>query len=146
MASSQLTTKSTKVRDSAELQKLCEQWQTVLRLRDWHIEARFANSADMSGHNRGECHANMHHKTATILLLPPEGSDAPTEKTLLHELLHVHLNTLDVPSERSAEEEVVINLISGALYECAQAIRTALQRVPKKKGRRKSQDSPRPQK
>lgn len=107
-----------------ELQQLTAQWRAVLRLQDWDVKVRFAHTSDMSGHNRGECRTNMNEKSAEILLIPTgDSEDKPEELTLIHELLHIHINTLDVRDERGTEEEQVINTLAKALYGLAVSLR-----------------------
>jgi hypothetical protein len=118
-----------------ELKQLCSQWQSVLRLQDWTIDPKFVKSSEMSGHNRGECHCIITQKEAEIRLLPEGLSDKPVELVLIHELLHCHLNSLHVPSDRDDEEEQVINALSKTLYSFAITVRDQLK--AKKSPRRK---------
>lgn len=102
-----------------ELQRLTKFWQKVLRLQDWELEVRITRGRDMAddGH-QGECHYIQSLKQAKILIVDP--IDYPSEawepqdieRTLCHELLHLHFapfyseKSEDDP-ERTAQEQAI---------------------------------------
>lgn len=120
-----------------ELAVLCKQWQAVLRLQDWSIKPTITRSSDMDGHNIGECHSSLQQKEATVKILHPDQTDKPAELVLIHELLHCHLNALQIPNERHVEEEQVINALSKAFYGLAVTLRETLKPKAKKPTGRK---------
>lgn len=108
------------------LETLCKGWQAGLRLQDWKVQVRYAHASEFERQAIGQCRCNMNNKTAEILILPNDGSEPMAEEmVLIHELLHLHLNNLDVPGERGTEEEQVINCVAEALHTLMCAVRTA---------------------
>lgn len=116
-----------------ELKKLCEMWQKRLRLQDWRIDAKFADSAEMDG-AQGRAHFQREKKLGVIGILRPESFDETDdyykafpdifdiERTLLHELLHVPFDGLfeveeDTDEHKHAAQEQAIELLTDALYE-----------------------------
>jgi hypothetical protein len=80
-----------------ELKSLCSEWQERLRLRDWKVVARIKRVASFDVSNmQGECSWTLENKTAFIKILDTiDYSDdcvfpQDQEKTLVHELLHLH--------------------------------------------------------
>jgi hypothetical protein len=85
----------------ADLRRLLERWQKLLRLQQWHIKIRYARSREMlipddGTISWGRCMLNDNHLRATILILHPDdyadedGRDE-IESTIVHELLHVQM-------------------------------------------------------
>jgi hypothetical protein len=110
---------------NTEVQESCEQWQKVLRLQDWVIKAGIYRERDMHlGKCCGECEWNLKTKIATIRILDPIDypdnliMDQDMEKTLVHELLHLHFGPLyadtDDTSINDAQEQA-IDCIANAL-------------------------------
>ncbi len=73
-------------------------WQKVLRLQDWNIQAVVVRRRDMELECvQGECEPQLSNKRATIRLLDPvdylPDNEWPQdmERTLVHELLHLHM-------------------------------------------------------
>lgn len=76
-----------------QLEKLCRQWQERLRLQDWCIRVRFARYEEIN--TQGQVTWEAAHPDARILIQPMKYSTEkeardPLEKTLVHELLHLH--------------------------------------------------------
>ncbi len=90
----------------AELQELCQKWQRVLRLQDWRINVKFVDTEHIPDNALGACKVFADSKLALIKLSRPEAIDKTdgfsaafpymddTERTLVHELLHIHLDGL----------------------------------------------------
>lgn len=119
------TGRSTEDRKRARLENLCALWQQGLRLNDWKVDVKFAHSSEFSGHHRGECRTNMNEKSAEVLILPTDGreEEKAEELVLIHELLHIHLNTLNIPDDRETETEQVINCLSETMYNLMLTVR-----------------------
>ncbi len=97
-------------------------WQRILRLQDWDVKAKVKRRGDSQGHI-----IIVHEsKKAQIILLDPVDWDPETdwdqdhEKTLVHELVHLHvtpiLRGLDRPDDGSRDilEEQAVDLIAEA--------------------------------
>lgn len=104
-----------------EAQEACAVWQQRLRLMDWHILVKIKREREFSRSERAaEVGIDWPHKESEIYLLDP--LDYPPtcfalqdhEFTLVHELLHIHMNAIhDDPDLRALEQ--AINSIAGAL-------------------------------
>jgi len=113
-----------------QLQQACREWQRRLRLEDWRVTVRFQDWVSMSTIGRsGEVQWNLQAKSAVISILPPgqrcdgnpEMAEGDWERTLVHELLHLHLaawDTCDGSLEDAAQEQA-INAMSEALVTLA---------------------------
>ena len=110
----------------AELDARLAHWQGVLRLRDWDVKIRMKRARDMTGASivQGHCSWVLPIKTALITLLDP--IDYPTdtewgqdtEKTIVHELLHLQFAPFDdfpAGSPHDIAVEQAIELIAAAL-------------------------------
>lgn len=116
--------------EGANLEALVEKWQRILRLRDWRISVRWAESEEMEN-NSGSCRVHNDGKMATIKVLAPSAYnptsdmyklDPPdTEQIVVHEMLHIHFDMLmnhDDPSDHEQTmQEQAIEFISQALVE-----------------------------
>lgn len=85
-----------KSQDSAK--DALHRWQHRLLLLDWEIEVKIARAADFTKADRhGEVLYSEDKKMAIIKLLDPIDADSKSqwtldhEKTLVHELIHLHL-------------------------------------------------------
>lgn len=100
-----------------DLADLCHLWQTRLRLRDWNIEVRFVGHDELEGDGLGRCLINKDHKKAIIKVLREEdrsGCDkGHVERTLIHELLHLHFEAFWDDAKKQ-EMETTINILSAA--------------------------------
>jgi hypothetical protein len=101
-------------------QALCEYWQGILRLQDWDVKVVIARGREfVTGEgSQGECTWQLPTKQALIKLIDP--IDYPTdtkwpydpEKTLVHELLHLHFAPLGLSDDKEIEQEQAIDLIA----------------------------------
>lgn len=76
-----------------DLERLCREWQQRLRLQDWQIRIRWAEMEEIGG--QGNVSWQPSHPDALIKVKRTEHSREPElrdplEKTLIHELLHLH--------------------------------------------------------
>lgn len=100
-----------------KLKQLCEEWQEILRLRDWEIALKMVHLSEMSGIGEcGDIDVFPEMRQAAIRLVFPEElakTEMPVyclERTLLHELLHIYFAPFDTPDDtplRVAEEQAV---------------------------------------
>lgn len=108
-----------------EAQVACREWQEILRLRDWDITVGIRRKKDLStGESAGEINWIFRKKMAKISLLSPLDWEEPCdwaqdhEKTLVHELIHIHLITWSqLVKETDVELEQAIESLSCALVE-----------------------------
>lgn len=78
----------------------CAYWQPVLRLQDWDVEARFARSHEMrSKTSLGQASIDAYRRARILVLDPLDYTsddhwpiDRDPEATLVHELLHLHVD------------------------------------------------------
>ncbi len=118
-----------------DIQDLTYEWQRILRLQDWDIRTYFATPDELPD-NEGNVLTWGDSKEAIVKVMHPfEVKDADSERDknfpydpeqiLVHELLHIHLDTVteEVPSdaERLLEEQA-IELISKALVDLKRGI------------------------
>lgn len=108
-----------------ELSALCREWQGILRLQDWDVKVRVVRqSSFMVPDAQGECRWVVTKKSALIQLLDP--IDYPTdiewpydmERTLVHELMHLHsaaFDTFENGSMESAALEQMIECVADGL-------------------------------
>lgn len=98
-------------------------WQRRLRLQDWHVTVEVVRGRKLDDLNLGECHSNLENKEAKIFLRDPIDYDPQSmipshpERTLVHELLHLHCLPFD-PKNNTLEAtalEQAINCIASAL-------------------------------
>lgn len=106
-------------------------WQRTLRLQDYDIAYRVVRESALGSGLLGRCHTSVSKKEALIQLaeLPDatQGSwpELPIdwERTLVHEMLHIHLHLLKIPvsgAENDAEERA-IEALSGVLVSLTRA-------------------------
>ena len=113
-----------------ELEERVTYWQNILRLRDWKIAVKYADSSDEVDNNAGQCLAHQHTKTAVIKLIKPEAFNPTSpfsqafpenldeETTLVHEMLHIHFDGLFIEDDhevREEREEQAIEFVAEAL-------------------------------
>lgn len=115
-----------------ELQKLCAIWQRRLRLQDWQVKLvveRFWDHQKDDELSFARCHWFLHKKQARISMLDPGDFDPsdfehePVEKSLVHELVHLHLAELTEPLEKDTPQwramEQAVHALASALYDLA---------------------------
>jgi hypothetical protein len=113
-----------------QLEQACREWARRLRLQDWRVTVRWQDWVSMSILGRsGEVQWNLQAKSAVVYILPPgqrcdgnpEMAEGDWERTLVHELLHLHLAAWSAPdgSLEDAAQEQAINAIAEALVNLA---------------------------
>jgi hypothetical protein len=125
----------------ADLRRLLERWQKMLRLQQWHIKIRYARSREMLIPDEGtiswgRCMLNDNHLRATILILHPDDYEdqlygsgrEEIEATIVHELLHVQMcgmrDAIKGPDPAGdTVEEQVINVNSELLVALDRELR-----------------------
>jgi hypothetical protein len=95
-------------RDEQELNSCLEEWQRILYLDDWVIQARLIDRPsleEMSGENlQGRNEFNIINKSSVIYVIKADDYANSTvrkycaEKVLVHELLHCKYNWLSPPN------------------------------------------------
>jgi hypothetical protein len=81
------------------LKGLCERWQKILRLRDWRIYTEICRARDMPENVQGHNKIDLLKKKSVIAIIDEvdvhPGSAWPhdPEKTLVHELIHLHFES-----------------------------------------------------
>lgn len=110
-----------------ELKELCAKWQEILRLQDWNIEIRISRARDFEVENAcGECSWVLPRKEALIRILDPLDYSPnhvfpqDMERTLVHELLHLHFAEISEKAEAAGINidtslEQALHGIDGAL-------------------------------
>jgi hypothetical protein len=117
--------------NDGELKVLCRKWQKLLRLQDWEIDCRFADSIETHDQT-GKCRAFPDRRQAIVRILRPEGFDLTDEFTqafddgvdpemsLVHELIHIPLEKLlneDPGEHEKVMQEQAIESIARALLD-----------------------------
>lgn len=110
-----------------ELQELCRKWQERLRLQDWDIVVRLVRKRDFAIKDGvdGECEWESQNKIAIIRILDPIDYDPDCileqdiERTLVHELLHLHFALFREEGIRETLLEQAICAISKTLVALA---------------------------
>ena len=108
-----------------ELDALLAEWQRRLRLRDWDVRIKCVRGYDISlPGTDGTCTWQLETKRAIVEILDPMdyppsrfGYDQDVERTLVHELLHLHFAPFAATDDRLADaaQEQAIDLIAAAL-------------------------------
>ena len=100
------------------LKKLCETWQSRLRINDWTILLRWAKSNELE-HEYGTNAYDPRQMICEIVIKPGCDDNYPdggVEQTLIHELLHLVMHgNVDYEKEDILQERA-INQIADALY------------------------------
>lgn len=110
-----------------QLDAALKEWQKVLQLQDWKVKASIVRGRDMFMEDSAAAvRWTFPKKMATIVLLDPldyePNRDFPQdhEKSLVHELLHLHYAGFDSTEPGSVELDLLeqsIEAISTALVE-----------------------------
>lgn len=111
-----------------ELKELCARWQEILRLQDWNIEIRISRGRDFEGEGEscGQVRWQLSRKEALIRILDPSDYSPDCifpqdmERTLVHELLHLHFAAIsnkahDAGLDIDVDLEQAMHCIDGAL-------------------------------
>src|SRR3990167_913265 len=88
-------------KSNEELETACTEWQKRLRLQDWIVKPKLFRGRDMKMEGcQGECEFQLKNKTAAIRILDAVDYsedyiiEQDMDKTLVHELLHLHFAAL----------------------------------------------------
>jgi len=103
-----------------DFQRVCYYWQNILRLNDWDIEfTRVFSPKDFenTGEVYGECEVDGPMMEAHVKILDTDKVDKgfDIEHTIVHELLHITLNDLDICDCDYEIEERIINGLAKSL-------------------------------
>jgi hypothetical protein len=109
-----------------QAEALCLEWQETLRLQHWDIKLKIArgNGLDLPEGLQGRCEWVLKKRSAFIRLINPMDWDKTIlwpqdmERTLVHELLHLHFAPFDEFPQDSANHvaaEQAIDALSLAL-------------------------------
>lgn len=102
-------------------------WQKVLRLQDWCVKVRLARERDFCHPAQGESEWVLQTKVAIIRVLDSADYSPycilpqDMEKTLVHELLHLHFapfNTEKGTAEDVAQEQAIDCIATGLVALC----------------------------
>lgn len=107
----------------SELETRLAYWQKRLGLEHWQIVIQLKRAKDMRIEDSQGCHESHHSKRMSIIhiLDPIDMVDSPFaqdhEQTLIHELLHLHIDPIQMADTRDHQDlelERAIELISRA--------------------------------
>lgn len=107
-----------------QLREKCSEWQRILRLQDWDVRTSIVRERDMvTKDSNAEISVNVPHRLAQLRMLDPIDysldclNPQDMERSLVHELLHIHLWTFttDLSTTLQDAEEQAINMITNAL-------------------------------
>jgi hypothetical protein len=112
-----------------ELISMCQKWQKILRLQDWVIYTEICRARDIpdgvAGHNK----IDLLKKKSVIAILDEADHDpnaawpCDPEKTLVHELLHLHFETnQELSNGQYIALEQGIDILSNVLVEMNRSI------------------------
>ena len=90
-----------------ELARLCKLWQKRLRLQDWAVGVKLTSAVDAPDH-LGQAVMEPEEMRALVTVR----DDDVAEATLVHELLHLRLNSFGGDDE--PEQQVAMNLLADA--------------------------------
>jgi hypothetical protein len=113
-----------------QLEQKLKEWQKRLRLQDWIIQVRIARANELPENSMGCVHAVLPKKMASIKVLDPIDYDhslmvpQDMEDTLVHELLHLHLEPIlqGIDDSKYIEVEQAIESISFGLVTALREI------------------------
>lgn len=126
--------------DQETLESLLAEWQKTLRLRDWDVVVQLSRIFDMPvADSVGLCTWLMPAKTATIRILDPADYDPAyvhpfdPEKTLVHELLHLHFAPFfpDGEAGENVAHEQAIESIAKALVTVKRGVIPVVDKLAK---------------
>ena len=107
-------------------QELCAEWQKLLRLQDWQVQINMVRAVGMHREGSGgEVNWHVATKAAVISITDPidypENAICPLdiERTIVHELLHLHFVPFvaDDGTPEDESQEQVIHILSEALVK-----------------------------
>lgn len=109
-----------------ELRAKCAEWQKILRLQDWDVRVSIVRENQMlTKESNAEINVNVQHKLARLRVIDPIDyhpdnlNPQDMEKSLVHELLHIHLwqFTEELEGALQDAEEQALNMITDALIK-----------------------------
>lgn len=110
--------------DRPNLDALLRKWSAILKLQDWELIARYVRLWDLREKSEGQATICLRLKMAAIRILDPvDYCDADwkqdVERTLVHELLHIHLEFFGKPASPTDDDmrEQAVESITRALVE-----------------------------
>ena len=99
-------------------------WKTRLGLAGWQIAIIMTKRADLKPKTLGGIRWDKGKRTAVISVLHPSDYQVPEpamlldmEETVVHELLHLKLSSLNKSEAARSSEEEAVNGIAGALLQ-----------------------------
>lgn len=107
-----------------DLNKLCKEYQELLRLQDWQVRVLLVDQFTIAG-NQAEVSHSLMRKEATISIPTPEtyaselSPHQNMEKDLIHELIHLYFSGYQFDELTGMGHkvfEMTINLLTGAIY------------------------------
>lgn len=106
--------------DDEQLQDKLVYWLEKLRLQDWIVTARIARYHELEPNRAGECSSILSNKEAVISILSADDyaedwGVVDMEWTLVHELLHLHFESMAVAAEKEIAVEQAIESITYGL-------------------------------
>jgi hypothetical protein len=106
------------------LRERLEMWQKRLKLQDWAVSIVMSHPANLRRGTLGNIHWDGEKKTAVIRVLNASDYKVPfhaalkdMEFTVVHELIHLELSTLNRDEASRREEEHAVNHMADALLE-----------------------------
>lgn len=108
--------------DQKTLEALLAEWQPRLGLADWDVVVKLRRIFDLNRSDvAGQCNWTLSNKTALVGVLDPNDYDSDyvrphdVEKTLVHELLHLHFAPFCEIGAETYQHEQAIEAIARAL-------------------------------
>lgn len=102
------------------LERVLKVWQKALHLLDWEVKIRMVRARE-NDNNQGQVAFNLNKRQALITVMNPLDYDNPEfpqdiERTIVHELIHLHLAPLNTPPDGPMwiAEEQAINALADA--------------------------------
>ena len=107
-----------------ELREKCQYWQKILRLQDWSIYLEVCRARDMPEGAQGHNKIDLLKKKSVIAIRdevdhhPDSAWPYDAERTLVHELVHLHFETNDPPTTAQyVANEQGVDILAAALVE-----------------------------
>ena len=110
----------------SQAERWLREWQQRLRVQDWTVAIKICRSLEMGIGHGGEVETFLKKKLAIISLLDPIDDDSVPdfpldyEKTIVHELIHLHFEPFLNGDSNSAEhiaQEQAIDLLARSLVD-----------------------------
>ena len=108
----------------ADLDRLVEKWQKILRLQDWDIHASLVPAGELENKALAGCIVTPERRLAVIKLVDPAVAksldhDIPYcfESTLVHEIIHIYFELLEISEEKHMLEEQAVDSLARSLVK-----------------------------